>query len=1486
MKYFPKIITLVLAHCLALISMKGEERPTPLVGFMFSSDEWRDGQNVVPKYGFYQLFPGGTNGISPVSPISENHTWAKCGGTYVDNKYYCYNVEGTWTQYTLTYTVLDATSWTVLKTQSWTYKYSQSDSEESQKARYVPSAVGYDPASDKLYAFTHRFANSDDGQMAVIDRETGELSKVADTRFVSATACGADGQIFAIGLDGNLYKVSASGEFTLVGHTGYYPTRDAETNCGAAIDFRTGQMYWTFFGFNDSTDRDYNRNGFTGLLTVDTATGAASLSWTYPRLEYFSALAVQNAHPSAPDNIYDLAFTPLSKGSADGQISFTIPSVTYAQHPLTGDITVECFVDDVNLGRETGTPGQKYTKTIEGLSTGNHTASVVLYANDQQSTTSYSTHFFGTDTPQAVENFTLTFDENEGRATLTWNMPETGRQGGAIDFDDLRYQIVRMPGGVSVARSAKGTSFSEQTDYPFGSYYYRIQPYYNSDPQIKGGITSSNRLQMGNPVKMPYRETFDTESSMNAFTIIDANNDGGSEWEDPTWKYDPQYACAFYYGKRDMPADDWLITPALELNPDILYKLTYKYYAYYGLGSHIQVAVGNEPTVEGMGKVILDKEFVSSFNDHPGVTETVLFAPRKGDKFIGFHHLSQTMEHLSIDDIQIEEYMSATVPDRVTDITSTATVDRKAKLSFKLPTLTVAGKPLSAPLTVKIWRGDVLKYDAILKDKQPGETIEWIDETSVQAMNLYTVAVSNDTGDGIPAEVQVDLSRGCPVSVDGVKARAINNQQVEITWNPSVAEKDENGNPVDLESMRYLVYKPVPGELVTEYKLIGRDLSECRFIDDNPAAGYGPGQNTVFYYVAPVNGDDEGYAAASNAVFIGQSYNMPFAETWYEQTAKTSPWLRVLPNGATWYVRYQGYEPFTDEYKGVVTCESDRDKPYGMGGIESPRIDLSSMADPVLKFRMYMAPEYADGTNLLVWLDTGEKTISLPGANFPAKSDEAGWQDITIPLSEYSDLSSASVVFVGYVSPDNSIHIDEVSVSGSAYQKEIKITEFKVPASGRENEPVKMSAVVSNIGNDDVENVTVNFTVDNQPAGSVKLPSVAAGETTVANIDWTPDEAMTGYHTVNCSIDATDDNDANNSMEARIEISKSNYPYLSELQGKSLENGVLVEWGLPSEADGHESFVDDVEAYDSFAIDNVGSWTMIDLDQAYNYSFSNGQGGFIQWPNNNELQAFIVFDTSYPGIPALPFSTMSGQKVFASWPAAGEANNDFLVSPELPGNSQLISFYARTAGAEGSEPFNVMVSYSGTDETDFIKVNGDRPVTANNEWFLYHFALPEGTKYFAINYVGSNDNGLLIDDIMYYGKPLGLVPDGYNIYRDGIKLNTSLLSERTYLDSEAVTPGTYKYTVAPVFNSIESKLSKELVMEVSGVYAPGTSAASATGTRGMIIVRNADNARVEVYAAGGQKYASLDGSDYLAIPAAAGIYIVRINDNAVKGKVK
>ncbi|MDE6120815.1 MAG: choice-of-anchor J domain-containing protein, partial [Muribaculaceae bacterium] len=387
--------------------------------------------------------------------------------------------------------------------------------------------------------------------------------------------------------------------------------------------------------------------------------------------------------------------------------------------------------------------------------------------------------------------------------------------------------------------------------------------------------------------------------------IIDANGDGGSEWEDPCWKYDPQYYCAFYYGKRDKPADDWLITPALNLDPAIAYRITFKYYAYYGYGSHMRVATGAESTVEGMDNVILDKEFVSSFSDYPGVTESFLFAPREGDRFIGFHHLSQTMEHLSIDDILIEPFTFSGVPAQVTDVVTSATPDRKARLSFNLPVLTLGGGSLEGPLTVTIMRGDETCIDGIISDCQPGQHIEWTDPSSVQAVNVYNITVTNSIGSSMSTEVSVDLSRGIPVSVTNVVARSLNSNQVEITWNPSVSDTDDKGNPVDVASIRYLVYKPVPGDFGTDYILIGRDLDECRFIDDNPSLGYAAddSQKLIFYYVAPVNGDSEGVAAPSNTLMTGKSYNLPFAESWNEQVASTNPWTRVYAYGGTWYTR-------------------------------------------------------------------------------------------------------------------------------------------------------------------------------------------------------------------------------------------------------------------------------------------------------------------------------------------------------------------------------------------------------------------------------------------------------------------------------------------------------------------------------------------------------------------------------------------------------
>ena len=100
-------------------------------------------------------------------------------------------------------------------------------------------------------------------------------------------------------------------------------------------------------------------------------------------------------------------------------------------------------------------------------------------------------------------------------------------------------------------------------------------------------------------------------------------------------------------------------------------------------------------------------------------------------------------------------------------------------------------------------------------------------------------------------------------------------------------------------------------------------------------------QQPLFYYVAPVNGDDEGYSCESNTLILGDSRPLPWSETWPKQVTENGQWFRSQTMGATWYIRYKGYEPLTDgvDGSGVVTCEPNRDVAFGMGGFISPRLD-------------------------------------------------------------------------------------------------------------------------------------------------------------------------------------------------------------------------------------------------------------------------------------------------------------------------------------------------------------------------------------------------------------------------------------------------------------------------------------------------------------------------------------------------------------------
>lgn len=1494
MKLLQRWAATILLVATSVIGAKAADAdPVTLVGYLHYNVLWGDlsAGSDVTYYGFYQFASNGDGGATPVSPTGMDNQWANCGGVYADGKYYCYNVSGTYRAYTLTANVFDATTWEKVASHSFYYDNSQKESEQSLKATYVPNALAYDPVSGTIYAFTHKYSNTDDGWLCTVNTSTGELTVLAHTGYVASGACNAAGTLYGIDHDGTLRIYALDGTSTEVGATGYFPYLDQEAyNGGSVIDLRTGDMYWTVYGFTSVRDRNWNENAVRGLVKIDTATGAAQMQWSYPMDYVFSALMMPASHPQAPDVIADLTFAPKTTGSTTGVIACTLPSSTYDQSNITGkQISVDYYVDGTLRGSVTAAAGSHFEADIDGLTQGNHTASVIVTYNGQKSLAATATAFFGVDTPQAVTDLTLTYDAEANTATLSWSLPQEGVNGGIIDVENIRYKIVRKPGSVMLKRSLNATTFTEQCDFDFGLYYYTVTPYYINNTSIEGASANSNKVQMGKPMTMPYTETFDTEASLNSWTIIDANGDGGDNWEDSNWKFDPVYYCAFYFGWYDTTADDWLITPALELDPNNLYKLTFKQYGYFGYEKHFTVNTGATADVEGMSaNIILDKITYSSSADMPGVEETVIFAPREGDRYVGFHNITTSYDHLSIDDVHIEVYKRADVPAAATDLAAVITADNQVTVSFTLPTTTADGNAITdAQLTAKIYRGTTDEVLATLTGA-PGQKLSWVDQEPSQGTNIYRIVVLNANGAGLEASAQVVLAGGTPQPVSDVTARLVNPSQVELTWTPSIATVDENGSPIDLATVRYLVYKPITTDAGTEYKLIGRDIDGTTFIDNNPSYGVSGLQASLLYYVAPVNGDDEGYATASNYLPFGTPYDLPFAETWYQQEETTQPWSRILKEGATWYMRSQPYEPnapLHDGY-GLMTCEADYGLSSGVGGYATPIIDFNSAKTPTLKYWVYTSPEYSSDIKLEVYVYDTKSFTNIPSATVNINDAQtAGWKECSVNLGSYVAGKKASIVFVGYAAADNSIHLDDVSIEGVAYNAELRIASLKGTPEVVAGESASFKASVDNIGATALNGITAQLTVADRVIDTKTIASLDAGASTMVSFDYTPTDDEQGLLTAKCTISAADDVTDNNEMEAYINVKQPNYPYIGTLRGRGANGGIVVEWKRPEVTDYQEHFNDSAEAYEPFAIDYVGQWTMADEDGGDNAWFSDGKGGVITWPNYNKKQAYIVYDPAQVESASMPIEANSGNLFFASWPVAGAANDDWMISEELSGDAQLISLYARAIIGAADE-FDLMASSTTADVADFEAINGDSPVAVSDEWTLYHFALPAGTKYFAIRHGGTVGNGLAIDDVMYVGSPITVVPDGYVVYRNGVKVTESPLTDQSYFDTDVTLGDTYTYQVACIYNGIEYPASGYAVVEWSGIGEADASAATVTAGDGFITVTGAAGSDIDVFAASGILVAHTADADQATYHVAQGVYVVRVGTVVTKVIVK
>lgn len=373
---------------------------------------------------------------------------------------------------------------------------------------------------------------------------------------------------------------------------------------------------------------------------------------------------------------------------------------------------------------------------------------------------------------------------------------------------------------------------------------------------------------------------------------------------------------------------------------------------------------------------------------------------------------------------------------------------------------------------------------------------------------------------------------------------------------------------------------------------------------------------------------------------------------------------------------------------------------------------------------------------------------------------------------------------------------------------------------------------------------------------------------------------------------AADENTGNNTSEAiSFSVRGNNVNPVANLDGENTGSEVILNWepvqSVAAPVPGEPVTVtDDFESYEPFIVENIGDWSTVDCDGATTLVTPRIP---VAYPHQGEPMAWQIFNVVDADVWTEEtrdnaFGPCSGDQYIicmsADYPAE---NDDWLITPRLDGRSHEVSFYAKAATYD-SEWINVYYSTTDRHPDSFAKLNDGDRIYVSDGWRKYTFTVPNGARYFAVRCIRRTVM-LMVDDFTYNihdGQPDAATLVGYNIYRNGVKINESPVTEPTFADNSASTGD--KYRVTALYEEGESAYSPEFIADMSGVANITETAIRISGGNGEIIIETADSIGYTVYTTDGRTAAT--GTTPDRIPAVPGIYIVRAASTVAKVIVK
>lgn len=942
--------------------------------------------------------------------------------------------------------------------------------------------------------------------------------------------------------------------------------------------------------------------------------------------------------------------------------------------------------------------------------------------------------------------------------------------------------------GVVAAQSVK-LNTSQQTIYKLGTGWDFTNERIPSKATFKTASQKKvPRRATTETFNVPYFEDFDSQEAFDNFTVIDNNNDN-STWQ---WGGD-YYQWARYRWSSENPADDWLITPGINLKAGKSYLVSYKASANNAnYPERLEARWGQGSTIDALTEELTPSTDITSASWK--VFSKEITPTADGAYNFGFHAISNKYEfYLNLDSISITELSDAGAPDSVTNLTATAdpTAALKVTLAFNAPSKTMDGSALASVDSIVI-----RKDGATIKDftsVSPGEALSFVDENATRGLNKYTVLAANGNGEGRPVTVYVIA--GPDIPNPPVVTAHDNQTSIKFTW-PDVT--GVNGGVIVPSDVSYEIWNTrVDGNGLSLADSITtvKGVNEYT-IDENTTQG----DQDIKYWAfnAKNKNGASGYNSAS--VIIGAPYTLPFSNSFANATLEdqffgvkrssshlgwslTAKESAENDSGSALFSNYVTYDDYKYGYSGEASLYTGK---ISLTNANNPELVFSYNGSTSTNARLVTEVEHSNGDVDSLWSE-----------NFTSGADT--WKTATVNLPE--SVADEPYVFIHFkaVANDNQpqeIYVDNIHVA-DPYQNDAAVA-ITAPASLNKGMDADLIATVSNQGINPLSGFEVKIYANDEVIKDTTVSSTLAIFDNVAIPVTYKTSSLQNETSLNVKaevISTNDLNESNNIAVADIVLTQADLNAPTNLKGTETADSVVISWSAPETVS--ESVTDDFESYTGWITDNVGDWTFVNADGS---QFGSLTGQNEAEPNAEAYAAYEVWHPSGVFSSGQGLGPHSGEQCLASvykvdYNAGAYIDaDDWVISPELSG-AQTISFWVNNVAGSGygTETFQVLASTTDKQTSSFTQV-GDNYTQGSGSWTQISADLPEGSKYFAIRRVTSGADQLLflIDDIAYQK---GTNAASYNIYVDGKLIgNTTDTSFGTASDGD-----NHTYSVTAVY---------------------------------------------------------------------------------------